>query len=98
MAKISGNGLCLVEAVRKALNKDLGIKNSKNAQAKKIWLEIKKPNSLLPRLCTRGNYKVYIKDCLPILKEKGLIHTAHNRYHASCMCYSPKCEHKGVAK
>ena len=41
VAKISGNGLCLVEAVRKALNKDLGIKNSKNGQAKEIWLEIK---------------------------------------------------------
>ena len=36
MAKISGNGLCLVEAVCKALNKDLGIKNSKNVQAKKF--------------------------------------------------------------
>ena len=35
MAKISGNRLCLVEAVHKALNKDLGIKNSKNARAKK---------------------------------------------------------------
>ena len=31
----------MVEAVHKALNKDLGIKNSKNAQAKKNWLEIK---------------------------------------------------------
>ena len=41
MAKISGNRLCLVEAVCKALNKDLGIKIFKNAQAKKIWLEIK---------------------------------------------------------
>ena len=41
VAKISGSRLCLVEAVCKALNKDLGIKNSKNAQAKKIWLEIK---------------------------------------------------------
>ena len=36
VAKISGNGLCLVKVVCKALNKDLVIKNSKNAQAKKI--------------------------------------------------------------
>ena len=39
--KISGNGLCLVEAVRQAIDKDLGIKNSYNAQARKIWMEIK---------------------------------------------------------
>ena len=41
MLKISGNGLCLVEAVRQAIDKDLGIKNSYNAQARKIWMQIK---------------------------------------------------------
>ena len=39
--KISGNGLCLVEAVGQAIDKDLGIKNSYNAQARKFWMEIK---------------------------------------------------------
>ena len=39
--KISGNRLCLVEAVQQAIDKDLGIKNSYNAQARKIWMEIK---------------------------------------------------------
>ena len=32
---------CLVEAVQQAIDKDLGIKNSFNAQARKIWMEIK---------------------------------------------------------
>ena len=41
MLKISGNRLCLVKAVRQAIDKDLGIKNSYNAQARKIWMEIK---------------------------------------------------------
>ena len=41
MLKISGNGLCLVEAVQQAIDKDLGIKNSYNAQARKFWMEIK---------------------------------------------------------
>ena len=39
--KISGNGLWLVEAVRQAIDKDLDIKNSYNAQARKLWMEIK---------------------------------------------------------
>ena len=39
--QISGNGLCLVEAVQVTIDKDLGIKNSYNAQAKKIWAEMK---------------------------------------------------------
>ena len=41
MLKISGNRLCLLEAVWQAIDKDLGIKNSYNAQARKIWIEIK---------------------------------------------------------
>ena len=39
--QISGNGLCLVEAIRVAIDEDLDIKNSYNAQAKKIWAKIK---------------------------------------------------------
>ena len=39
--QISENGLCLVEVIRIAIDKYLGIKNSYNAQARKIWAKIK---------------------------------------------------------
>ena len=72
MVKISGNGLCLVEAVCKALNKDLGIKNSKNAQAKQIWLEIKNRILFYQDFAPGETTTSILKTVYQYLKRRGL--------------------------
>ena len=84
-----------MEAVRVAIDKDLGIKNSYNAQAKKIWTEIK--NRILfyqdftPGQCTTSILET-------IYNYKWIVHDANNQHHAASMCNSTKCEHLSLAE
>ena len=72
MLKISGNGLCLVEAVRQAIDKDLGIKNSYNAQARKIWMEIKNRILFYNDFAPDQTSTSILKTVYDYLKEWGL--------------------------
>ena len=62
----------MVKAVRKALNKDLGIKNSKNAQAKKIWLEIKNQILFYQDFAPGETTTSILKTVYQYLKRRGL--------------------------
>ena len=71
MLKISGNGLCLVEAVRQAIDKDVSIKNSYNAQARKIWMEIKNQILFYNDFAPNQTSTSILKTIYDYLKKRG---------------------------
>ena len=70
MLKISGNRLC--EAARQAIDKDLGIKNSYNAQARKIWMEIKNQILICNDFAPDQTSTSILKTIYDYLKKQGL--------------------------
>ena len=87
-----------MEAVQVAIDKDLGIKNSYNAQAKKIWTEIRNRILFCQDFAPGQSTTSIFKTNLQLLKEKWIIHDANNQHHAASVCNSTKCEHLSLTE